>query len=83
MVIKAHIKKLKPYKPPLEGRNPHKYVLLDFNERTMEVPDFVKTALKDFIDNGGLQKPMPPVAPFFFFGEVSLQQQPRQQVPSP
>ncbi|CAJ1427467.1 unnamed protein product [Effrenium voratum] len=56
MVIKAHIKKLKPYKPPLEGRNPHKYVLLDFNERTMEVPDFVKTALKDFIDNGGLQK---------------------------
>lgn len=28
MVIKSHIKKLKPYQPPLEGRNPEKYMLL-------------------------------------------------------
>ncbi|CAE7541852.1 hisC [Symbiodinium natans] len=52
----AHIKQLKPYLPPLEGRNPKKFTLLDFNERTVEVPDFVKQAMKDFIDNGGLQK---------------------------
>eukprot|EP00439_Symbiodinium_sp_Y106_P082667 s542_g22.t1 len=56
MVIKAHIKKLKPYVPPLEGRNPKKFTLLDFNERTAEVPEFVKEAMKDFIDHGGLQK---------------------------
>jgi len=56
MVIKSHIKKLKPYSPPLEGRNPQKYTLLDFNERTVEVPKFVKEAMKDFIDHGGLQK---------------------------
>ncbi|CAK8991265.1 unnamed protein product [Durusdinium trenchii] len=56
MVIKSHIKKLKPYQPPLEGRNPQKYMLLDFNERTVEVPSFVKEAMKDFIDQGGLQK---------------------------
>ncbi|CAE7202518.1 hisC [Symbiodinium sp. CCMP2592] len=56
MVIKAHIKKLKPYVPPLEGRNPKKFTLLDFNERTAEVPEFVKEAMKEFIDNGGLQK---------------------------
>ena len=29
MVIKNHIKKLKPYQPPLEGRNPQKYMLLE------------------------------------------------------
>lgn len=56
MVIKAHIKKLKPYVPPLEGRNPDKYTLLDFNERTVPVPDHIKDALKKFIDTGGLQK---------------------------
>lgn len=31
-------------------------MLLDFNERTVEVPQFVKEAMKDFIDHGGLQK---------------------------
>ncbi|CAL1165437.1 unnamed protein product [Cladocopium goreaui] len=31
MVIKSHIKKLKPYQPPLEGRNPQKYMLLEPN----------------------------------------------------
>lgn len=56
MVIKAHIKKLKPYQPPLEGRNPDKYTLLDFNERTVPVPGHIKDALKHFIDTGGLQK---------------------------
>jgi len=56
MVIKAHIKQLKPYQPPLEGRSPDKYVLLDFNERTAPPPTHVKEALKDYIDNGGLQK---------------------------
>jgi histidinol-phosphate aminotransferase len=56
MVIKAHIKKLKPYVPPLEGRDPKKYVLLDFNERTVPVPQFLVDELKNWLDQGGLQK---------------------------
>jgi histidinol-phosphate aminotransferase len=56
MVIKAHIRALTPYLPPLEGRNPDKFTLLDFNERTVPVPAAVTEALKDYIDKGGLQK---------------------------
>eukprot|EP00444_Apocalathium_aciculiferum_P029916 CAMPEP_0183420712 /NCGR_PEP_ID=MMETSP0370-20130417/26625_1 /TAXON_ID=268820 /ORGANISM="Peridinium aciculiferum, Strain PAER-2" /LENGTH=354 /DNA_ID=CAMNT_0025604615 /DNA_START=24 /DNA_END=1088 /DNA_ORIENTATION=+ len=55
-VIKEHIRKLTPYLPPLEGRDPSKFILLDFNERTVPVPSHVTEALKDFIDQGGLQK---------------------------
>mmetsp|Transcript_35798 Transcript_35798/g.94863 ORF Transcript_35798/g.94863 Transcript_35798/m.94863 type:complete len:370 (-) Transcript_35798:95-1204(-) len=56
MVIKAHILRLTPYLPPLEGRNPDKFTLLDFNERTLPPPAAVTQALKDFIDRGGLQR---------------------------
>jgi len=55
-VIKAHIRALKPYVPPLEGRNPDKFTLLDFNERTIPVPKHVTDAVKQYIDEGGLQK---------------------------
>lgn len=56
MVIKAHIKALKPYLPPLEGRSPDKFTLLDFNERTVPVPSVITDALKAYIDSGLLQK---------------------------
>jgi len=55
-VIKEHIRALKPYVPPLEGRDPAKYTLLDFNERTIPVPAHVTDALKRYIDQGGLQR---------------------------
>mmetsp|Transcript_59222 Transcript_59222/g.152363 ORF Transcript_59222/g.152363 Transcript_59222/m.152363 type:complete len:365 (-) Transcript_59222:127-1221(-) len=56
MVIKAHIRALTPYLPPLEGRNPDKFTLLDFNERTLPPPQSVLDALKAYIDKGGLQR---------------------------
>ncbi|MGB0360173.1 MAG: pyridoxal phosphate-dependent aminotransferase [Endozoicomonas sp.] len=43
------------YAPPLEGRNPHKHLLLDFNERTLPVSSHVKQALIDFIQNDRIQ----------------------------
>jgi|GEM_PF-2993005 len=55
MVIKERIKKMSHYKPPLEGRSERDYLLLDFNERTIEPSQKVKEALKKFIDSGRLQ----------------------------
>lgn len=54
-VIKDHIVALSAYKPPLEGRNPDKFTLLDFNERTIPVSETIKRALHDYIDAGRLQ----------------------------
>jgi histidinol-phosphate aminotransferase len=54
-VIKDHIVALSAYKPPLEGRNPEAFTLLDFNERTIPVSDKIKQALHDYIDAGRLQ----------------------------
>lgn len=55
-VIKEHIRSLKPYVPPLEGRNPDQFMLLDFNERTVPVPSHVTGALQKWFDQDGLQK---------------------------
>mmetsp|Transcript_140070 Transcript_140070/g.254704 ORF Transcript_140070/g.254704 Transcript_140070/m.254704 type:complete len:646 (-) Transcript_140070:44-1981(-) len=55
-VLKPHLRVLEPYKPPLEGRDPSKHLLLDFNERTVPVPPHVTAALKAFIDGGTLQR---------------------------
>lgn len=55
-VLKPHIRALTPYLPPLEGRDPDKYTLLDFNERTVPVPPHITEALKSWIDEGGLQR---------------------------
>jgi len=55
-VLKPHIRALTPYVPPLEGRDPSKYILLDFNERTVPVPNHVTDALKSYIDIHGLQR---------------------------
>ncbi len=54
-VIKDHIVALSAYKPPLEGRNPEAYTLLDFNERTIPVSPAIKQALHEYIDSGRLQ----------------------------
>jgi len=54
-VINPHIVALSAYKPPLEGRNPNAFTLLDFNERTIPIAENVKRALHDYIDAGRLQ----------------------------
>ena len=54
-IFKSHISQMGAYKPPLEGRDPHKHLLLDFNERTLPVSDTVKQALIDFIQEDRLQ----------------------------
>ncbi|MFT5419542.1 MAG: histidinol-phosphate aminotransferase [Candidatus Endobugula sp.] len=54
-VIKDHIVALSAYKPPLEGRNPDAFIMLDFNERTIPVGEAIKQALHDYIDAGRLQ----------------------------
>ncbi len=53
--IRENIKKMSAYKPPLEGRATGGYLLLDFNEMTIEPSPKVKKALKEFIDSGRLQ----------------------------
>lgn len=53
--FRENIKKMSPYKPPLEGRASKGYLLLDFNEMTIEPSPKVKKALKEFIDSDRLQ----------------------------
>lgn len=54
-MIRENIKKMSAYKPPLEGRAKKGYLLLDFNEMTIEPSQKVKKALKEFVDSGRLQ----------------------------
>jgi len=54
-VIKANITAMSAYAPPLEGRNPNAYTLLDFNERTIPVSEPIKQALVDYINQDRLQ----------------------------
>ncbi len=51
-IFKSHIDAMSAYKPPLEGRDPHHYTLLDFNERTVDIGDSVREALHRYIDSG-------------------------------
>ena len=53
--FRQNIEKMKPYKPPLEGRSDQEYLLLDFNERTTGASPKVKEALRNFIDADRLQ----------------------------
>lgn len=55
-IIKPHISAMSAYKPPLEGRNPKAYTLLDFNERTVPVSQPIIDALQAFIGDGRLQQ---------------------------
>lgn len=54
-VLKPHIAKIGAYKPPLEGRDPHSHLLLDFNERTLPVAAEVQQALLGYISAGRIQ----------------------------
>ncbi|WP_062266838.1 pyridoxal phosphate-dependent aminotransferase [Endozoicomonas arenosclerae] len=54
-IFKSHIAQMGAYKPPLEGRDPHEHLLLDFNERTLPVCPAVKQAMIDFIQDDRLQ----------------------------
>ena len=53
--FRENIKKMSSYKPPLEGRASKGYLLLDFNEMTIDPSPKVKKALKEFVDSGRLQ----------------------------
>lgn len=44
-----------PYKPPLEGRDPQKFDLLDFNERTTPVSELITQDIIDWISSGRMQ----------------------------
>lgn len=54
-IFKSHIDAMTAYVPPLEGRDPEKFTLLDFNERTLPVGKVVEDALVAYIRSGRLQ----------------------------
>lgn len=54
-IFKDHIDAMSAYLPPLEGRDPKQFTLLDFNERTIDVAEPIRQALHDLIDSGRLQ----------------------------
>ncbi len=54
-IFKSHIAEMGAYKPPLDGRDPHEHLLLDFNERTLPVCPSVKQAMIDYIQDDRLQ----------------------------
>ena len=54
-IFKSHITQMAAYKPPLEGRDPNQYLLLDFNERTLPVSANIKRALIEYIQEDRLQ----------------------------
>ncbi|WP_257266640.1 histidinol-phosphate transaminase [Endozoicomonas sp. ONNA2] len=54
-IFKSHITRMSAYSPPLEGRDPHQHLLLDFNERTLPVSEQVKQALINYINDDRLQ----------------------------
>lgn len=53
--VRENIKEMKPYNPPLEGRASKGYLLLDFNEMTIETSPKVRQALHEFVDSGRVQ----------------------------
>ena len=55
-IIKPHLLAMSAYAPPLEGRNPDAYTLLDFNERTVPVGQSITEALQAYIASGRLQQ---------------------------
>lgn len=55
-IFKPHIEAMVAYAPPLEGRNPKDFTLLDFNERTIPVSEPIKQAMIDYIQSDSLQQ---------------------------
>ncbi len=54
-IFKAHIDLMSPYLPPLEGRDPERFDLLDFNERTTPVSELIVKDIVAWIESGRLQ----------------------------
>jgi len=46
---------MSPYLPPLEGRDPERFDLLDFNERTTPVSELIVKDIVAWIESGRLQ----------------------------
>lgn len=54
-IFKTHIDAMSAYKPPLEGRDPKRHLLLDFNERSLPVSEPIRRALIEYINDGRMQ----------------------------
>ena len=54
MRIRSAIANMGTYKPPLEGRNPKEYLLMDFNESPEPPPPSVRRALQEYLLEGDL-----------------------------
>ena len=54
MRIRSAIANMGTYKPPLEGRNPKEYLLMDFNESPESPPLSVRKALQEYLVEGDL-----------------------------
>ena len=54
MRIRSAIANMGTYKPPLEGRNPKEYLLMDFNESPEPPPPSVRKALQEYLLEGDL-----------------------------
>ncbi len=54
-IFKSHIDAMGTYKPPLEGRNPEQFTLLDFNERTVPISNLIVEDLVAWLRSGRLQ----------------------------
>lgn len=54
-IFKSHLYQLSAYKPPIEGRDPARHLLLDFNERTLPVSQPVLDALIDYVRSDRIQ----------------------------
>lgn len=53
--VKPHIASMGPYSPPWTGLNRSQYLRLDLNENTLDPPEHVKAALKNYIDQNRFQ----------------------------
>ena len=54
-IFNSHIDRMVPYKPPLEGRDPARFDLLDFNERTTPVSELIVRDIVSWVESGRLQ----------------------------
>ena len=55
MKVRAAIRAMTPYSPPLDGRDPKDMTLLDFNESVIPPGPEILAAMHRFIDSGRLQ----------------------------
>lgn len=54
-IFKSHLYSLAPYSPPLEGRDPDRHLLLDFNERTLPIGESVRQAMVSYLNGDRVQ----------------------------